>query len=168
MSRAEGAAGPGPVHLTILAWVSMLASDLVIHAGILHRHYLVPDPFLLPPPEAFRRIPLGYASFLVVAAFLVWLLDRLDVRGWRTGALTSLVVGMVLWGSMALGLASITTAPPILLAGWAVGQPLEMAVAGAVVGAGRAGMGSRGLWARVGAWGLFALVFVVVVQNLPG
>lgn len=53
--------------ITLLSWLSMLGFDFFLNAGLLARLYLEPSPFLLPPAEAFRRIPIGYLSFLLTA-----------------------------------------------------------------------------------------------------
>ncbi len=62
------------------AWVLSVGFDLFLHAGLLARLYLEPSPFLLPPQEAFRRIPFGYLAFLGLTLALYWLLRRLGVR----------------------------------------------------------------------------------------
>jgi len=155
----------GPVQQTLVAWVSMLGSDILLHAGILHRQYLGGHPFLLTPERAFQLIPLGYASFLIVAVLLVWLSDRIGVTGAKAGAKFGLILGGAIWASTVAGLASITTAPLPLLAGWFVGQTLEIGVAGAVVGAARSGTGRGRIWAVVVGWCALALAITVVLQN---
>jgi len=122
------------IKLTLLGWIAMLGVDLFLHGGVLSGLYLRSSPFLLPPMDAFRRIPIGYAGFLVAAGFLAWVETSLDVRGWQRGAVVGAVIGGVMWLSLALGLYSITTARPDVLVGWTVGQTLEMAYAGAFVG----------------------------------
>ncbi len=44
-----------------------------------------------------------------------------------------------MWGALLLGLFSISTADPLLLLGWFVGQTVEFAIGGAVIGSGLAG-----------------------------
>jgi hypothetical protein len=139
---------------------------VLLHGGILHGYYLEAHPFLVPPARAFRLIPLGYLSFLIIAALLAWLARRLDVTGARAGARFGLLLGGALWASMVAGLASITTAPLPLLLGWLVGQPLEVALAGGVIGAAHAGMRRTKLWALVAAWCVVALAITVVLQNV--
>jgi hypothetical protein len=104
--------------------------------------YARPSPFLLPPLEAFRRIPIGYLSFLILAGFLVWLFLRVGVRGWWEGSKVGAASGGAIWFSLALGMYSISTASPTLLVAWAAGQTIEMAYAGAILGY---GMGFRSL-----------------------
>lgn len=154
------------VLITLLSWLCMLGFDFFLHAGLLARLYLQPDPFLLPPAEAFRRIPLGYLSFLLTAAVLVRLMVRLGITGWRAGLVCGLKLGAVLWGIQVLGLLSISTARPILLAGWFVGQTLELALGGAVAGSGLAGMRLRHLLVWVVAAIVLLSVITVALQTL--
>jgi len=67
-SRSTGAAHV--ISAVGAAWVLSLGFDLFLHAGLLARLYVEPGPFLLPPMVAFRRIPLGYLSFLVLTLSL--------------------------------------------------------------------------------------------------
>lgn len=148
------------IHV-LVAWLSTVGLDVVIHGGILAPFYATRDPFLLPPEVAFRRIPLGYAGLLLLAILLVWLSVRADVRGVRRGVGFGLALGGLVWGGVALGLASITSARPGLLLGWFLGQTAESGVAGGFVGAGRAGARSSRL---VGlAIGLVGAGFAIVV-----
>ncbi len=118
----------------LIGWLAMLGVDLFLHGGVLAGLYQRSSPFLLPPMEAFRRIPIGYAGFLVAAVFLVWIEGAIGARGWRRGAAVGAAIGGAMWVSLGLGLYSITTASPELLVSWAVGQTLEMAYAGGFVG----------------------------------
>ena len=54
--------------LIAAAWILSLGFDLFLHAGLLAHLYVEPSPFLLPPEEAFRRIPFGYLTFLIFTA----------------------------------------------------------------------------------------------------
>ena len=89
---------PRTVSLVAAAWVLALGFDFLLHGGLLAPLYAGESPFLLPPETAFARIPAGYLAFLLLAAGLLWLFRRLDVRGWRKGARTGLVVGDVVEG----------------------------------------------------------------------
>jgi hypothetical protein len=119
-----------------LAWIGVLGFDLILHGAILSSFYVQESSFLLPPLDSFRRIPFGYFSFLIATSFLVWLISKIDIQGWRRGLLLGGFVGAVIWVSLGLGMYSISTAPPNLLFGWVLGQTLEMAYAGAVIGEG--------------------------------
>lgn len=122
------------IILSLIAWLAMLGFDFFLHAGALAGIYTRESQFLLPPLEAFRRIPVGYLSFLIVAIFLVWLSVSLEIRSIKDGLLLGLGVGLVMWASFALGMYSITTAQPITLISWAVGQTVEMSFAGGIIG----------------------------------
>ena len=124
------------VKLILLSWLAMLGFDFLLHGGLLAGFYVRPSPFLLSPMEAFRRIPLGYLSTLIIAGFLLWLFLRVNVRGWREGLKAGAAIGGAIWFSLALGMYSISTADPTLLVGWAAGGTLEIAYAGAVLGYG--------------------------------
>lgn len=122
------------VKLSLIAWLAMLGFNFFLHAGVLAGIYTRESPFLLPPLYAFRRIPIGYLSFLIVAFFLVWLSLRLEVRSVREGLLLGLGIGIVMWVSLGLGLYSITTAEPSTLISWAICQSVEIALAGGLIG----------------------------------
>ena len=108
----------------------------MLHGGLLASLYIEPSPFLLPPEQAFRLIPLGYAAFLVFAIFLLWLIVRLEIQGWLPGLIFGLQVGAFTWISMGLGLLSISTASLGLMAGWVVGQTVEAGIVGLVIAVG--------------------------------
>jgi len=154
------------VKLVLLAWLSMVGFDLFLHAGVLARLYAEPSPFLLPPERAFALIPVGYLSFLILAVLLVWLMARLSIKGWREGSKFGLQLGALSWGAFTLGLLSISTASPLLLAGWFVGQTLELGIGGLVAGCGfeRERLGRLFLWVLLFMLGAF--VSSVILQNL--
>lgn len=156
-----------PLALTALVgWFAMLGFDFFLHAGLLAGLYLRPSPFLLTPAEAFRRIPLGYLSFLLLAVLLLWLMVRLEKTGWRAGLGFGLTLGAAVWGALALGLLSISTADPMLLTGWFVGQTVELGIAGVVMGAGLAGVRLGRLAAGVLAFVVLMIVVTVALQSL--
>jgi hypothetical protein len=154
------------VKLTLLAWSSMIGSDFLLHAGVLARMYLEPTAFLLPPERAFSLIPVGYLSLLCLATLLMWLMARLGIQGWRQGAIFGLQLGAFLLGAFVLGLLSISTATPALLAGWFAGQTAEMSIAGMVAGSGLAGPRLGRLSVKVLAFVIGAFVLTVVLQNV--
>ena len=132
-----------------LALLAVVGFDLLLHGGVLSDLYDDPTPFLLDPGTAFRRIPLGYASFAVLIVLVEWLMARLRIAGFRRGAVFGLEVGVLVWLSEVLGLASISTARPVLLIGWFVGQTLELGVAGGILGAALAAGSLRPIIMRV-------------------
>ncbi len=154
------------VLLTLIAWTSMLGIDFLLHAGLLAELYLQPSPFLLPPLTAFTLIPVGYLSLLLLTVLLVWLMMRLNLSGWRQGALFGLELGGLAWGAFTLGLLSASTASVTLLMGWFLGQTLEFAVAGAVVGRGLADTRLRRLFGIVMLTVFFSVIVVIALQSL--
>jgi len=144
----------------------MLGTDLLLHAGFLARQYARPSPFLLDPSTAFSLIPVGYLSFFILAVLLTRLAVRLRVQTWRRGLLLGAELGASIWGALALGLASISTASWGLLAGWFVGQTVELGLAGCVVGAALNGVRPRKLWGIALGWCVVAFVITVLMQNL--
>jgi hypothetical protein len=154
------------VSFIAAAWLLSLGFDFFLHGGLLAGLYTRESPFLLPPMQAFARIPAGYLTFLLLTVGLWWLLQRLDVSGWRDGARHGLSIGFFVWGTLALGLWSITTATVGLLVGWTLGQAVELGLAGMVLGAGRAGASGRRIWSRVGLAVFLFLVATIVMQSV--
>jgi hypothetical protein len=154
------------VKLTLLAWLAMIGFDFILHAGLLAHLYLEPSPFLVPPERAFALIPVGYLSFLALAILLTWLMARLGIQGWCRGAVFGLQLGVFVQDALVLGLLSISTARPILLAGWFLGQTVELGIAGMAVGSGYAAQGRLGrLSVKVFVFVLGAFALTVLMQN---
>jgi hypothetical protein len=150
----------------LAAWVLSLGVDVFLHAGVLGGMYVRESAFLLPPEIAFRRIPAGYATFLLLTVGLWWLYERLDVRGWLAGLRLGTALGLFTWGALVLGLWSISTAPDSLLLGWWAGQGIEMGLAGAVLGSARAGTPPGRIWLRVTIAVVVLFAAVVTLQTL--
>ncbi len=158
--------GSRAVVATVLGWLALIGIDLLLHAGLLAPLYDWDSPFLLTPGEAFARIPAGYLAFLALAAGQVWLLTRLGRRSAAASAVLGGSSGAVVWGALLLGLWSISSADPVLLVAWWVGQALALAVAGYVIGLVLGGARVRSV-----AWGvagvlLLGLVVAVVLQSI--
>ncbi len=149
-----------------LSWLAMVAFDFFLHAGLLADRYRVADPFILPPEQAFARIPLGYLSFFLVAWLLGWVLVDLDRRGGRAGLLFGLQVGALVGGAFVLGLYSIAPAPLWLLVGWFAGQLAEAGIGGLVLGVGLARGRAGRLSLEVLGFLVLALVGGIVLQNI--
>lgn len=158
--------GRSAVGLVAAAWILSLGFDFLLHGGLLARLYARQSPFLLEPMTAFRRVPAGYLAFLLLTVGLLWLFRQLDVRGWRDGGRLGLAVGVFLWGTLALGLWSITTARVDTLVAWTLGQGVELGLAGMVLGAGRAGTPMRRIGWRVGTFIVVCAVLTIVLQSV--
>jgi hypothetical protein len=157
---------PRPVAVVFLSWLAMLGVDLFLHAGVLAPLYDWDRGFLLRRDEAFLRIPAGYAALLVLAVVLVWLLPRVGVQRGREGALLAAGGGAVAWGALLLGLWSISTADPVLLAAWWAGQTAEFALGGYVVGSALAGVRLRTLVGIVCAVVALGAASAVILQSV--
>jgi len=151
------------IGATFLAWIAVLGFDFLLHGGLLARIYAEPSPFLLPPDDAFRLIPLGYTSFLVFQIFLVWLLVRLEIKDSKSGFWLGLKVGAAVWGAMVLGLLSISTASINLMAGWWIGQTIEAGI-GAMVAA--IGLKTMRPWRTLIYIILFVIAMIIVTVGL--
>lgn len=154
------------VGLGLLSWLSMLGVDFFLHGGLLAKLYVQPSPFLLPPSDAFRRIPLGYLAALLLCALLLWLMLKLGLSGWRQGLSFGLLLGALIGGTALLGLLSISTAELTLLVGWFTGQTVEMGLAGAVAGSGLAGKPFKTILVRVVALALLFAAVTIVMQSM--
>jgi hypothetical protein len=132
----------------------------------LARLYVGASPFLLQPEAAFRRIPLGYLSFLVLTLGLYWLFHRLDIRGGISGFRYGGSVGLAVWGSLVVGLYSISTAGLPLLMGWWMGQTIELGLAGTVLGAAAAGVSLKRIWITVVLAVIGCIAGTVILQAL--
>jgi len=144
----------------------MLGVDFLIHGGLLASLYAQTSPFLLPPLDAFRKIPIGYLSFLFLAVLLLWLMLRIGISGWREGLLFGLKLGLLTWGALLLGLISISTAPANLMIGWWVGQSVELGIAGAVAGYGLRAERLRFLVLGVIGVVIVSVLITVILQNI--
>ncbi len=153
------------IAIALLAWIAMIGLDFLIHAGLLARLYAEPSPFLLPPSRAFALIPLGYLSFFLLAMLILWLARRLGVHTARAGFLFGLQLGAIMWGAFTLGLASISSAKPPLLAGWFIGQAIELGVGGAVAGSALGDRPLKSVLVRVLALVIAAFVLTVALQT---
>ena len=152
------------VLIIITGWVSMIAFDFFLHAGLLARLYLEKSPFLLSPEEAFLRIPFGYFSFLLLSILLFWLLTIQKIKTRKKAAKFGLLIGCLTWGSFTLGLFSISTANIFLLVGWWIGQTLELAIAGYVMGAFLEDIKTRKIIIWVVGFFILMVVLTIILQ----
>ncbi len=135
-------------------FIASVGIDLLFNAGLLAEFYVNPGPALLPPRQMLARIPFGYASVVLTLGFLLWLLRRTGVDGWRPGLRFGLIFGAILGAAGGLGLFSILPLGAGLLAGVAVCQMVQYGVAGAIGGAGLAG---------TRAWRLYIAAIAILV-----
>jgi hypothetical protein len=154
------------IHVILLGWISMIATDFLIHGGVLAFLYTKESPFLLPARDAFVRIPLGYFSFLMLAMLLFYLFKPLKIGDRKQGFKAGLMLGIMIWASLCLGLLSISTADPLLLLGWFVGQSVEMAIAGYFMGWFYEGAALKKIWKWVAIYFIIMISFTIVLQSV--
>jgi hypothetical protein len=157
---------PRLIGLGALGWMAMLGIDFFLHAGLLAQLYAQPSPFLLPPEDAFRLIPLGYLSFMLLNILVLWLMIRLEITTFQRGLSFGLIIGGLIWGAMAIGMLSISTVGPALMLGWFAGQTVELGVAGGVIGSGLSGTPLRRILMRVIVLILVLAVATIIMQNI--
>lgn len=154
------------IGLILICWLSMLGFDFFLHAGLLAKLYVQPSSFLLTAEEAFLRIPFGYLSFLILAIFLVWVMERLNINKWQRGFWFGLKFGALLGASSTLGLYSISTIEMDLLLGWWIGQTLEFGIAGMVAGAGIFGKSLKALLKWVILFVVIMIIATIILQSV--
>ena len=156
---------PARLRVVAVVWLAMLGADFLLNAGLFAGLYRDAGGFVLPAAEAFRRIPLGYLAFLVVAFGVVELAHRLGAGGLRAGFRLGVVLGGIVGAVWALALYSIATLPPALAAGFAVTWFALLVVASTVAAAGLSRARVGGLALRVAGFDVACLVTVVALQS---
>ena len=154
------------LRLVLIALLGEIGFDFFLHAGILKNWYESPVPFLLPQQDAFRLIPLGYASFFLLTVLLMWMMLKTGITGGKKGFIFGLQLGGLMWLSFTLGLGSIATAPAGMLAGWFVGQSFELALAGWIMGTGLEQGKLGNLFLKVFGFLILCLVLGIILQNI--
>lgn len=154
------------IAVTLLAWIAVIGFDFFLHGALLARLYLEPTPFLLSAEEMFRRIPIGYLSFLIAVTLIAWLASRLGIRDAAEGLIFGLKFGAAVWGSLALGLLSVTSAPTSLMVGWFIGQTAESGLAGMIIGVGLGARRLNKLTVRVIAFAVLMIAITIGLQSI--
>ncbi len=149
----------------VLAWFTTIAVDFFFYGGVFAFLFQRDDPYVLTPTQLFARIPAGYASFAIEVLVLGWLLSRLQTRDWRDGARVGAAAGAVVGGALLLGFWSVAATSGALLVSWWVVLTVQMAAAGAVLGA-AVGVPLRRLARWVVVVALLLLVATVIMQNV--
>ncbi len=148
-----------------LAWLTTVAVDFFFYGGVFAFLFERDDPYVLATDQLFARIPAGYASFAIEVLALGWLLSRLQTGNWRDGARVGAAAGAVVGGALLLGFWSVAATSGALLASWWVVLTVQMAAAGAVLGA-AVGVPRRRLARWVVVVALLLLVATVIMQNV--
>jgi hypothetical protein len=153
------------LRLALVAWLAMLGLDFLLNGALFARMYQSEGTFMLAPAEAFRRIPLGYLAFLMIAAGIVEVAYRLNITRIAGGIRLGLLVGAVFGTTWGLSLYSIATlGAPVALA-FAVIWLALLVLGSAVAAAGLARTSLRGLALRVAAFDVACVVIVIALQS---
>lgn len=152
-----------------LGWLLAVGVDLFFNAGLLTGLFdQTREPGLLPDEVLFRRIPIAYMAVAVGVAGLAWLVERLGKDRSPEGAALGAALGAMF---ALLGTVSLWTAVELtgaFVAGAALVQMTQFAVAGSFLARYRSRTRSRTLvWGAIAAFlGLAAAG--VIAQNLIG
>lgn len=151
--------------IALLVWLAMLGLDFLLNGALFARMYRDGGPFFLAPIEAFRRIPLGYAAFLILAIGIVEIAYRLHSAGVTDGVRLGLGLGAALAAIWSLSLFSIASIHAEVALAFAFIW-LALLLLGSVVAAvGLARTSLRGLALEVVAFDLLCVVTVVALQS---
>lgn len=151
--------------VALVVWLAMLGLDLLLNAAVFARMYQDEGTFMLAPSEAFRRIPVGYFAFLILAIGLVEFMYRLGVTGLAAGVRVGLSTGAVLAATWSLGLYSIASlSVQVALAFAAIWWTLVV-LGSAVAATGLGQISLRGLALRVAACDVVCIATVIVLQS---
>jgi predicted hotdog family 3-hydroxylacyl-ACP dehydratase len=150
-----------------VAWFLAVGIDLFFNAGLFSGLFdQTREPGLLPDAVLAGRVGVAYAALAIAVAALAWLLDRTDRRGALAGAVLGARAGLVF---ATMGIVMLWTAidmTGIFVAAGALVQVVEMAGAGAVLGAFRTGADRRRLTRRVLVFAVLAAAGGIVLQNI--
>jgi hypothetical protein len=153
------------LRVTLVVWLAMVGLDFVLNAGLFAAMYQDGGPFLLAPLEAFRRIPLGYLAFLILAAAMVELSFRMRATTMAAGLRLGGAAGAAIGAAWGLGLYSVATLTPLTALAFAAIWLALLTVAGAVAATGLGRTSLRGLTLRVVGTDLLGAIAVVAMQS---
>jgi len=153
------------VRVTGVVWLAMAGMDFLLNGAVFARIYSSGGGFLLQPVEAFRRIPLGYLAFLLLAAAIVEVASRLRITRAGDGLRLGLVTGAVFGGTWALGLYSIATVSALVALAFALIWLVLIALAWTIAVMGLARGSLRGLALEVVVVALLAVIVVIALQS---
>jgi hypothetical protein len=168
--RARAAVWPSSTvsrrfRVALLAWLAMLGLDFVLNGALFARMYRDGGPFFLAPMEAFRRIPLGYAAFLILAIGIVEIAYRLRLTGLADGFRLGLSLGGAMAAVWSLSLFSIAALQPEVALAFALIWLALVLTGSAVAAVGLARASLRSLTLEIVAFDLLSVVTVVALQS---
>ncbi len=154
------------LQVTVLAWVAIISTDLLMNAGLLGPFLNWEQPGMLPQMKMFQYIPLGYAAFLLLAILMLWLMLRLNVRGARAGAAFGTKFGVLMASAGFLGEMSLLSFSKTTLFCFALDKLVFCIVLGTVIGSGLRAERLRSLTRGVFAFLFLCIVVSITMQNL--
>jgi hypothetical protein len=153
------------LRVALVAWLAMLGLDFLLNGALFARMYQEGGTFILAPTDAFRRIPLGYLAFLILALGVVEITYRLRVTRIGDGVRLGLAIGGVFGGTWSLSLYSIATLSAQVALAFAAIWLALLTLAAVVAASGLAPSSLRGLALRVIAFDVLCVVTVVALQS---
>ena len=149
----------------MVAWLAMLGLDFLLNGALFARMYQGGGAFFLDPGEAFRRIPVGYVAFLILAIAIVEIANRLHVSSFAKGIRLGLAMGGVLAAVWSLSLVSIARLDTLVALAFAVIWLALVVLGSAVAASGLARPSLRRLAFGVAAFDVVCVVTVIALQS---
>jgi hypothetical protein len=160
---------PQPVskrlRVAVVTWLAILGLDFLLNGALFARMYQGGGPFMLPPAEAFRRIPLGYMAFFILAVSIVEIVYRLGITRITQGMLLGFAIGGVFGATWGLSLYSIASIQGLVALAFVAIWFALCVLASAVAAVGLAQPSLRGLAIRVAAFDVLCAVTVIALQS---
>lgn len=154
------------LRLAVLVWLAIVGLDLLLNGALFAGLYRDGGPFFVTPIEAFRRIPIGYLAFLVLAVGIVEISFRLRSAGLTSGLHLGLGLGAALAATWSLGLFSVANIGAEVAVAFALIWFALLLTGCAVAAVGLARASLRGLTVEVAGFDLACVVVVVVLQSV--
>ena len=152
--------------IILLSWLGFIGFDLFLHAGLLAMLYHEDNPAILPPLDAFYRIPFGYFAFFLYCVFLYWLIIKAKLSDRIAIIRFSVIVGVFLGISSTLAQFSILQVNELLLIGWGIGLIIEIIIAGIIIAYALTGYSRKRLFYIVLLFDVTLFIITVVMQNI--
>lgn len=153
------------MRVALVAWLAMLGLDFLLNGALFAGMYQEGGPFFLAPSEAFRRIPLGYLAFLVLAIAIVEIANRLRLVTFVDGVRLGLAIGGVLAAVWSLSLFSVATLSAMGALTFAVIWLALLVMGSAIAALGLARVSLRRLAVGVAAFDVFCVASVIALQS---
>lgn len=149
----------------LLGWLAAIAVDLFFNVGVFSPLDQAREPGLLPNDVLFRRIPAAYFVVGFAVAVLAWLVDRVNLAGFRAGLLAGSGLGLLLGMTGVVWIWTAIEMTELFVAAGVVVQVGQMGAAGALLGATSGRTDQRRIlrWTLIGT--VIAVVAAVLAQN---